>query len=186
MIKKLVVTLVLVILTVPISCLAANINNHNHKTKMSVENKIKSLGIVIPEATAPIANYVGFVRSGNQIFISGQLPVENGELKYVGRVGTKVSVEDAKKAARISAINIISQLKLALNGNLDLVSRCVKLEVFVNSDVDFYDHPIIANGASDLMVEIFGDKGKHARAAIGVASLPKNATVEISAVFEVK
>ena len=125
---------------------------------MSIENKLKSLEIIIPEAIAPVGNYVGFVKSGNQIFISGQLPVENGALKYVGKVGVDISAEDAKKAAMICTLNIVSQLKSALNGNLDLVSKCIKLGVFVNADASFSDHPLVANGASDLIVEIFGSK----------------------------
>ena len=153
---------------------------------MSIENKLKSLGIIIPEALAPVGNYVGFVKSGNQIFISGQLPVENGALKYVGKVGVDISAEDAKKAARICTLNVVSQLKSALNGNLDLVSKCIKLGVFVNADASFSDHPLVANGASVLIVEIFGDAGKHARAAVGSGSLPKGVAVEVDAIFEVK
>jgi enamine deaminase RidA (YjgF/YER057c/UK114 family) len=150
-----------------------------------IEEKLKSLGIVVPQALSPVANYVGFVKSGNQIFISGQLPIENGEVKYIGKVGSAVSAEDAKKAARLCALNIISQVKLACDGNLDKVVRCVKLGVFVNAEGNFTDHPAIANGASDLMVEVFGDVGKHARAAVGSGSLPRGVSVEIDAVFQI-
>ena len=153
---------------------------------MSIEQKLKSLGILIPQALAPVANYVGFVKSGNQIIISGQLPIENGELKYLGKVGSVVSADDAKKAARICALNLISQLKLACDGDLDKVTHCVKLGVFVNAEPNFTDHPIVANGASDLMVEIFGDAGKHARSAVGSGSLPRGVCVEIDAIFEIK
>lgn len=151
-----------------------------------IEEKLKSLNIVIPSPLAPVANYVGFVKSGNQVFVSGQLPIENGELKYVGKVGSKISVEEAQKAARICAINIIAQIKLACEGNLERVVRCVKLGVFVNGDADFIDHPVVANGASDLIADVFGDAGKHARAAVGSGSLPRGVSVEIDAIFEIK
>lgn len=151
-----------------------------------IEEKLKSLNIVVPQPLAPVANYVGFVKSGNQVFVSGQLPIENGELKYVGKVGSKISIEDAQKAARICAINIIAQIKLACEGNLERVVRCVKLGVFVNGDADFIDHPVVANGASDLIADVFGDAGKHARAAVGSGSLPRGVSVEIDAIFEIK
>jgi len=151
-----------------------------------IEEKLKSLNIVVPQPLAPVANYVGFVKSGNQVFVSGQLPIENGELKYVGKVGSKISVEEAQKAARICAINIIAQIKLACEGNLERVVRCVKLGVFVNGEADFIDHPVVANGASDLIADVFGDAGKHARAAVGSGSLPRGVSVEIDAIFEIK
>jgi enamine deaminase RidA (YjgF/YER057c/UK114 family) len=151
-----------------------------------IEEKLKSLNIVVPQPLAPVANYVGFVKSGNQVFVSGQLPIENGEVKYIGKVGSKISVEDAQKAARICAINIIAQIKLACEGNLERVVRCVKLGVFVNGDADFIDHPVVANGASDLIADVFGDAGKHARAAVGSGSLPRGVSVEIDAIFEIK
>jgi enamine deaminase RidA (YjgF/YER057c/UK114 family) len=148
--------------------------------------KLKSLRINLPTPAAPVANYVGFVKSGNQVFVSGQLPLENGELKYVGKVGSKISVDDAKKAARLCAINILAQLNSACDGNLDRVVSCIKLGVFVNGDADFTDHPLVANGASDLMVEVLGDAGKHARAAVGSGSLPRGVCVEVDAIFEIK
>ena len=151
-----------------------------------IEEKLASLGITIPQAAAPVANYVGFVKTGNQVVISGQLPLENGELKYVGKVGSQISAEDAKKAARLCAINLISQVKSACGGNLDKVARCVKLGVFVNAEASFTDHPAVANGASDLMVEVFGDAGKHARAAVGSGSLPRGVAVEVDAIFEIR
>lgn len=151
-----------------------------------IEEKLTSLNITVPQAAAPVANYVGFVKTGSQVIISGQLPFENGELKYIGKVGSQISPEDAKKAARLCAINIISQLRSACNGNLDKVARCVRLGVFVNADATFTDHPAVANGASDLMVEVFGDAGKHARAAVGSGSLPRGVAVEIEAMFEIK
>ena len=151
-----------------------------------VEEKLKSLGITIQTPAAPVANYVGFVKSGSQVIVSGQLPLENGELKYIGKVGSQISPEDAKKAARLCAINLIAQVKAACGGNLDKVTRCIKLGVFVNADATFTDHPAVANGASDLMVEVFGDAGKHARAAVGSGSLPRGVAVEIDAIFEIK
>ncbi len=153
---------------------------------MSIENKLKELNIQIPDANAPVANYVGFNKSGNQVYISGQLPIVNGELKYSGKVGSEVSKEDAYDGAKICAINIISQLKLACEGNLDRVKKCVRLGIFVNGDADFGDQPFVANGASDIIVEIFGEKGKHARAAVGAGSLPRNTAVEIDAIFEIE
>ncbi len=151
-----------------------------------IEEKLKSLNIVVPQALAPVANYVGFVKSGNQVIISGQLPAENGQMKYVGKVGSQISADDAKKAARLCAINILAQLKSACDGNLDRVKKCVKLGIFVNGDADFTAHPAVANGASDLIVEVFGEAGKHARAAVGSGSLPLGVSVEIDAIFEIE
>ena len=152
---------------------------------MTIKEKIESLGIVVPQAAAPVANYVGFVQSGNQIIVSGQLPMENGKVKYTGKVGSEVSVADAVEAAKLCAINILAQLNLALDNDLEKIKRCVKLGIFVNGDANFTDHPKVANGASDLIVEIFADKGKHARAATGAGSLPLGAAVEIDAIFEI-
>jgi len=151
-----------------------------------IEANLKALNINLPAPLAPVANYVGFVKSGNQVFISGQLPIENGEVKFIGKVGSKVSPEDAKKAARLCAINLLAQVKMACDGDLERVVRCVKLGVFVNADADFTDHPLVANGASDLMVEVLGDAGKHARAAVGSGSLPRGVAVEVDAIFEIK
>ncbi len=151
-----------------------------------IDQKLQTLGINIQAPLAPVANYVGFVKTDNQVVVSGQLPIENGELKFVGKVGSQISIEDAKKAARLCAINLIAQVKAACDGNLDRVLRCVKLGVFVNGEPNFTDHPVVANGASDLMVEVFGDAGKHARAAVGSGSLPRGVAVEIDAIFEIK
>lgn len=151
-----------------------------------IDEKLQSLGINIQAPLAPVANYVGFVKSGNQIIISGQLPSENGQMKYVGKVGSEISPEDAKQAARLCAINLIAQVKSACDGDLDRVVRCIKLGIFVNADANFTAHPAVANGASDLMVEVFGEKGKHARAAVGSGSLPFGVAVEVDAIFEIK
>lgn len=152
----------------------------------NIEAKLTSLGITLPTPAAPVANYVGFVKSGNQIFVSGQLPLENGKLQFLGKVGSEVSADDAKKAARICAINILAQLKLACEGDLERTVRCIKLGIFVNGDADFTGHPAVANGASDLMVEVLGEAGKHARAAVGSGSLPFGVSVEVDAIFEIK
>ncbi len=150
-----------------------------------IAEKIKKLGIEIPKAAVPVANYVGFVKTGNQLIISGQLPMQDGKVKYVGKVGEDVSTKDAVSAAQLCAINIIAQLNLALDGNLDKIKKCVKLGIFVNATPNYTDHPKVANGASDLIVEIFEEKGKHARAATGSGSLPLGAAVEIDAIFEI-
>lgn len=150
------------------------------------EEKLSALGITLTTPAAPVANYVGFVKSGNQVFVSGQLPLEAGNLQFVGKVGSEISADDAKKAARLCAINILAQLKVATDGNLDRVVRCVKLGIFVNGEANFKDHPGVANGASDLIAEVFGDAGKHARAAVGSGSLPFGVAVEVDAIFEIK
>lgn len=152
----------------------------------NIEAKLASLGITLPTPAAPVANYVGFVKSGNQVFVSGQLPFEAGKLQFIGKVGSEVSAEDAKKAARLCAIGLLAQLKVACDGDLERVVRCVKLGIFVNGDANFKDHPAVANGASDLMVEALGDAGKHVRAAVGSGSLPFGVAVEVDAIFEIK
>jgi enamine deaminase RidA (YjgF/YER057c/UK114 family) len=150
------------------------------------EKKINEIGITLPSPATPVANYVGFVKSNNIVFISGQLPLENGKLQGIGKVGKDFSADEAKKFAKLCAINILAQLKVACEGNLDRVTKCIKLGIFVNGDVDFKDHPVVANGASDLIAEIFGDAGKHARAAVGSGSLPFGVAVEVDAIFEIK
>ena len=150
------------------------------------ENKLSKLNVTLPTPASPVANYVGFVKSSNLVFISGQLPLENGKLQGIGKVGKEISIDDAKKYARLCAINVLAQLKVACNGNLDNVEQCVKLGIFVNGDADFKDHPAVANGASDLIAEVFGDAGKHARAAVGSGSLPFGVAVEVDAIFAIK
>ena len=151
-----------------------------------IEKNLQKLNITVPQPASPAANYVGFNRSGNQVLVSGQLPIEDGEVKYIGKVGSQISLEDAQKAARICAINIIAQVKLACDGDLEKVAKCVRLGVFVNADPEFTDHPLVANGASDVIADVFGDAGKHARAATGAGSLPRGVSVEIDAIFELK
>jgi len=151
----------------------------------SVEKKLQEMGIQLKAAPAPVANYVPFVRSGNTLVVSGQLCFgDDGKLAAVGQLGGGVSIEDGQKAARACAINILAQAKAAL-GDLDKVTRVIRLGGFINSAPGFADGPKVMNGASDVMVEAFGDKGKHARSTVGVAALPANAAVEVEALFEV-
>jgi enamine deaminase RidA (YjgF/YER057c/UK114 family) len=150
-----------------------------------VEKKLADLGIVLPTPAAPIANYVGFVRTGSILIISGQLCFgADGKLVAAGKLGRTVSVEDGQKAARACAINLLAQAKMAL-GDLDKIVRVVRLGGFINSDPAFLDGPKVMNGASDLVVEVLGDKGRHARTTVGVAVLPIDAAVEVEGLFEV-
>ncbi|MBL4601127.1 MAG: RidA family protein [Emcibacteraceae bacterium] len=152
----------------------------------SPKENLKNLGITLPTPVAPVANYVTYVRTGNILSVSGQLPLDNdGKLPYLGKVGQEVSAEDANKAARLCAINIISQINDALDGDLGRVTRIIKLGAFVNCTDSFPGQPAIVNGASDLMVEVFGDKGKHSRSAVGTNALPLNVPVEIDALIEI-
>ena len=150
-----------------------------------VDAKLKELGITIPEAAAPAANYVPFTVSGNQVFVSGQVPFVDGVIQYQGKVGQDYSTEEAAECARVCALNIIAQVKAACGGDLDRVTRCVKLGGFVNCIDGFAEQPKVINGASDLMVDVFGDKGRHARFAVGTNALPLNVAVEIDAIFEI-
>jgi len=151
----------------------------------SVEQKLASLGIALPTPAAPVANYVAFVKSGNQLTVSGQLCFgSDGTLVARGQLGGSVSMEDGAKAARACAINLIAQVKAAV-GDLDKVVRVVRLGGFINSAPGFPDGSKVMNGASDLMVEVFGDKGRHARSTVGVAALPADAAVEVEGLFEI-
>jgi enamine deaminase RidA (YjgF/YER057c/UK114 family) len=149
------------------------------------EGKLKNLGIALPTPPNPVANYVGFVRCGALLFVSGQICFgADGKLVAKGRLGDNVSVEDGQKAAHACAVNLLAQIKAAL-GDLDKVVRVVRLGGFINSAPGFVDGPKVMNGASDLMVEVFGDKGRHARTTVGVAALPVDAAVEVEGLFEV-
>lgn len=150
-----------------------------------IDKRLIELGIALPAPGNPVANFVPYVSVGNLVFMSGQLPRSEGKLAFVGKLGRDVTAENGKAAARICALNLIAQLKAACAGNLDRVVRCVRLTGFVNSDPDFKEHPQVVNGASDLMTEVFGESGKHARTAVGVAALPANAAVEVEAIFEI-
>lgn len=150
----------------------------------SIERKLASLGISLPTPASPIANYVPFVRSGNIIIVSGQLCFgADGNLVAKGQLGGGVSMDEGQKAARACAVNLLAQLKAALD-DLDKVKRVVRLGGFINSVPGFADGPKVMNGASDLMVEVFGEKGRHARSTVGVAALPANAAVEVEGQFE--
>lgn len=150
-----------------------------------IDARLAELNLALPTASVPAANYVPVVISGNMAFVSGQVPVLQGELKYLGKVGVDLSVEQGQQAARLCALNIIAQLKNALGGDLDRVRRCVKVGGFVNCDAGYGDQPKVINGASDLFVAVFGDAGRHARFAVGTNALPFNVAVEVEAVFEI-
>lgn len=151
----------------------------------SIEKKLADLGISLPTAASPIANYVPFVRSGNIIVVSGQICFgPDGKLVAKGQLGAGVSVEDGQKAARACALNLLAQLKNAL-GDLDRVARVMRLGGFINSAPGFTDGPKVMNGASDLIVEVFGEKGRHARTTVGVSALPADAAVEVEGLFEI-
>jgi enamine deaminase RidA (YjgF/YER057c/UK114 family) len=149
-----------------------------------VASRLEKLGITLPHPVAPIANYVGFVRTGNLLFLSGQLCLINGVPVARGKLGSQVTTEEGLAAARVSAINLLAQLRLAL-GDLDKVVRVVRLGGFISSAPDFVGASTVMNGASDLMVAVFGDSGRHARSAVSVPVLPADAAVEVEGTFEV-
>jgi enamine deaminase RidA (YjgF/YER057c/UK114 family) len=149
-----------------------------------IEKKLNELGISIPIPPKPAGSYIPVVITGNLAFVSGQIPIQDGKVVFTGKVPSEKSIEDAQKAARLCAINILAQLKANL-GSLDRIARIVRLSGFVNSAPDFAEQPKVINAASDLFFEIFGEKGKHSRIAVGVPSLPLNSTVEIDAVVEI-
>jgi len=150
-----------------------------------IESRLKELGVSLPTPPLPVASYVPCTISGNMVFVSGQIPIADGAIKYVGKLGVDVPMEAGQAAAQLCAINVLAQLKSAI-GDLDRVTRCLKLGVFVNAAPDYSQHPEVANGASDLIAAVFGDAGKHARAAVGVGSLPRGVAVEVEAIFEIK
>lgn len=152
---------------------------------MSVASRLSTLGLVLPQAAAPLANYVPFVRSGSLISVSGQLPMLDGALAYTGKVGADVDLETAQAAAKLCGVNIIAQLNRALDGDLERVTRIIKLGGFVNCVDGYGDQPKVINAASDLMFDVFAEKGRHSRSAVGVSGLPFNAAVEIDALVEV-
>lgn len=150
-----------------------------------IDARLNELNIDLPVPPAPVASYVPYVVSGHLVFVSGQVTAAPEGLKYVGKVGADMSLDDGKAAARLCAINVIAQIKAACGGDLDRVRRCVKVGVFVNAVSDFTQHPEVANGASDLFQQVFGDAGKHSRAAVGAGSLPRGVACEVEAVFEI-
>lgn len=151
-----------------------------------IDARLKERGIELPPPGPPAGNYVPHVITGNLVFISGQIPIEDGERKYIGKLGRDFGVDEGQHAARLCMLNVIARLAAALDGELDRVRRCVKIGGFVNATPDFGDHPKVLNGASDLTVEIFGEIGTHARFAVGVGSLPFGCAVEVDAIFEVE
>ena len=150
-----------------------------------IEDRLTGLGINLPAPPVPVASYVPYTISGSMVFVSGQIPIEDGRPAYVGKLGADVSVDAGKAAARLCALNLIAQLKAACGGDLDRVTRCLRLGVFVNATPEFDQHPEVANGASDFIVKLLGDGGKHARAAVGSSSLPRGVAVEVEGLFEI-
>ncbi len=151
----------------------------------SISERLQKMNITLPTPTAPVANYVPYVVSGNTLYISGQLPNNNGQMMK-GCLGKETSIEQGQEAAKVCAMHILAQASAAVNGDWLRIVRLIKLGGFVASTPDFFDHPKIINGASDFMVEIMGEAGKHARFALGVAALPFGASVEIDAIFEIR
>ncbi len=149
-----------------------------------IEARLKEKGIELPAVAKPQGAYVPFIISGNLIFMAGQLPMADGAVKVKGKLGDDVSLEDGQLAARLCGLNLIAQAREAMGGDLDRIVRVVKVNGFVNATPDYTDQPKVVNGCSELMAEVFGDKGQHARAAVGVGSLPLGAAVEIEGIFE--
>ena len=151
-----------------------------------IDKKLAELGIVLPTPMKPVANYVPWVRTGNLVFISGQGAVVDGKIQFAGKLGGEISMKDGAMSARLTGVNILAQLREACGGDLDRVKRVVKLLGFVNATPHFTEHPKVINGASDLMVEVFGEKGRHARSAVASPSLPFNLSVEVEAIVEIE
>lgn len=155
----------------------------------NIEKNLEKIGIILPEVAAPVANYVGWTVCGKTLYVSGQLPTKNGALVYKGHLGAEISIQDGIDAAKLCAVNLLAQLKhacsvLAPQKGLDAVQKVLKIEGLVSATPDFTDHPKVINGASDLMVAVLEDAGKHSRVAYGVASLPLGAAVEVAGIFE--
>ncbi|MDO8605696.1 MAG: RidA family protein [Phaeospirillum sp.] len=150
----------------------------------TIAARLEDLGIKLPQPAAAVANYVPFVIVGSLVFVSGQLPLENGKLAVSGKLGDTVTVEDGVRAARLCALNLLAQARAAAGGDLDRVRRLVRLTAFVACTASFTDQPKVINGASDLMVQVLGEAGRHARVAVGAPSLPLDAAVEIEGIFE--
>ena len=153
---------------------------------MNIEKKLKELNIELPNAPDPVGAYVAFKKVNNLLFISGQLPISNDGKMIKGKIGKDLTLEDGQKASKLCVINILAQLKKALNGDINKVKNCIKITGFVNSTDDFTNQPKVINPASETLSKVFGDNGKHARAAISSNSLPLGAAVEIDAIFEIE
>ena len=150
-----------------------------------IEEKIKELGYVLPEAPKPLAAYIPALKTGNYVYTSGQVPIQKGELKFAGKIGKDLTLEEGQKAAELCVLNALSAIK-GIVGDLKKIERIIKVTVFVNSTNGFTDQPKVANGASEFLGKIFGEKGKHVRSAVGVSELPVNSAVELEMVVEVK
>ncbi|HSE63271.1 MAG TPA: RidA family protein [Thermoanaerobaculia bacterium] len=150
-----------------------------------IDERLRELDIALPQPSTPGANYVPTVRSGNLVFLTGQLSQWNGERRFVGKLGREFDVAEGQQAARLCALNLISHLRAALDGNLDRVVRCVRIAGYVNSTPDFTGQSQVVNGASDVFVSVFGEAGRHTRMAVGVSALPYDVAVEVEAVFEI-
>jgi len=150
----------------------------------SIENRLKQLEIELTTPPKAVANYLPAIQQGEMIYVSGQIPLSNGSVLYTGQLGKDVDIETGQQAARLCAINVLSQVK-ALIKDLERIEQCVRLGGFISCTPEFYDHAQVMNGASDLIVDVFGDKGRHCRAAVGCASLPLNSVVEVEALFKI-
>eukprot|EP00760_Papus_ankaliazontas_P031604 PhM_4_TR535/c0_g1_i1/m.89021 len=153
---------------------------------MAARARLTEMGLALPSAAAPVANYMPFSKMGNLIFMSGAIPKIDGELKYTGLCGKDVTVEAAQDAAKMCMLNLLAQMEVACEGNLDRVKKVHKLGVFVACGHDFTQQPVVANGASDLLVAVLGENGRHARSAVGVPALPLGVPVEIDAIIEIE
>lgn len=149
-----------------------------------IDEQLRAKGVALPNASSPAANYVPFTRAGNIVYVSGQVSQWNGERKFIGKLGAEFSVAEGQQAARLAALNLVAHARVAAGGDLDRV-RVLRLTGYVNCTPDFTSQPQVVNGASDAMVEIFGDAGRHARSAVGVASLPGGVAVEVEGIFEI-
>ncbi|HUK10844.1 MAG TPA: RidA family protein [Stellaceae bacterium] len=151
-----------------------------------IEARLQELGIELPKSGEAAGNYVPFVRSGDLVFISGVLPVWNGERRFAGKLGREITIEQGQEAARLCGLNVFAHLRNALRGDLDRIVRCVRIGGFVNCTPDFASHPMVVNGCSDLMVQVLGEQGRHSRTAVGVSALPFDLAVEVESTFEVR
>ena len=152
----------------------------------TISGRVAALGHTLPDPSVPAANYVPWVRAGDFVYVSGQVPTQDGQAQYIGKLGADTDIETGQKAAQLCALNVLAHLANAVEDDLSRVVRCVRLGGFVNATPDFTQQPAVINGASDLMVEVLGDAGKHARAAVGVGSLPRGVSVEVDAIFQVR
>jgi enamine deaminase RidA (YjgF/YER057c/UK114 family) len=151
-----------------------------------VDERLRALALELPQPSKPGANYVPFVRTGSLVFVTGQLSQWNGERRFIGKLGREFSVEQGQQAARLCALNLVAHLREAVAGDLDRVTRCLRIAGYVNSTPDFVGHSQVINGASDLFVDLFGERGRHARMAVGVVALPYDVAVVVEGVFEIE